>query len=272
MPCIAGASVDSRVEALQEDHLIGLHVGCVVPAVVRTVLKREHLADMGRGLEIALLEVLDLRCDEILKPGASRIADRERMVPDRTDERPPDVDQCGSLAEQVARVVVLENLSNPLGSRTQRVVVVGAFNRLADAGLLARRTGARLLVLHVVHDLEHAPGYYQRAWERAGLAGRSAQILRLDEAARELMDEFIAQVGERHPEISLGDLETMLVVGVPATRILEVGEKAGARHIVMGSRGRTGVAHMLLGSKAEQVVRLSSVPVTIVKSPAPGAD
>jgi len=35
--------------------------------------------------------------------------------------------------------------------------------------------------------------------------------------------------------------------------------------IVMGSQGRTGIAHMMLGSKAEQVVRLSPVPVTIVK-------
>jgi len=36
--------------------------------------------------------------------------------------------------------------------------------------------------------------------------------------------------------------------------------------IVMGSQGRTGLAHALLGSKAEQVVRLSPIPVTIVKS------
>ena len=35
----------------------------------------------------------------------------------------------------------------------------------------------------------------------------------------------------------------------------------------MGSRGRTGMAHMLLGSKAEQVVRLCPVPVMVVKGP-----
>jgi nucleotide-binding universal stress UspA family protein len=35
--------------------------------------------------------------------------------------------------------------------------------------------------------------------------------------------------------------------------------------IVMGSQGRTGLSHVLLGSKAEQVVRLASIPVMIIK-------
>jgi len=48
-------------------------------------------------------------------------------------------------------------------------------------------------------------------------------------------------------------------------RILEVAEQNHARMIVMGSQGRTGLKHALLGSKAEQVVHLSPIPVTIVK-------
>ena len=37
--------------------------------------------------------------------------------------------------------------------------------------------------------------------------------------------------------------------------------------IVMGSQGRTGLEHLLLGSIAERVAQLSSIPVTIVKGP-----
>ena len=55
------------------------------------------------------------------------------------------------------------------------------------------------------------------------------------------------------------------MTGIPVTRILETANKIGARMIVMGSQGRTGISHVLLGSKAEQVVHLAGIPVMIVK-------
>jgi nucleotide-binding universal stress UspA family protein len=62
-------------------------------------------------------------------------------------------------------------------------------------------------------------------------------------------------------------MEGKLVVGLPVTRILEVVDRFKPFLVVMGSEGRTGLSHMLLGSKAEQVVRLCPAPVTIVKEP-----
>jgi nucleotide-binding universal stress UspA family protein len=65
---------------------------------------------------------------------------------------------------------------------------------------------------------------------------------------------------------SFKSLETRIVTGLPVTRILETAENIDARMIVMGSQGLTGLAHLLIGSKAEQVVRLAKIPVTIVKN------
>ena len=59
-----------------------------------------------------------------------------------------------------------------------------------------------------------------------------------------------------------------VVVGLPATRILEMAEREDARLIVMGAHGRTGLADALLGSKVERVMRLASLPVTVVKGAA----
>jgi len=56
------------------------------------------------------------------------------------------------------------------------------------------------------------------------------------------------------------------VVSTPVNRIVEIAEKKQARMIIIGSHGRTGLSNLLIGSKAEQVVRLSPVPVTVVKS------
>jgi nucleotide-binding universal stress UspA family protein len=81
-----------------------------------------------------------------------------------------------------------------------------------------------------------------------------------------MLEKFLQKIRDEHPgQAVLQDASTMLVTGLPVNRILEAAKKTHARMIVMGSQGRTGLAHMMLGSKAEQVVRLSPIPVTIVK-------
>ncbi|SEO28605.1 Nucleotide-binding universal stress protein, UspA family [Halogranum amylolyticum] len=61
------------------------------------------------------------------------------------------------------------------------------------------------------------------------------------------------------------EASTMTEVGRPAQTIVEVADEAGFDHVVMGSHGRTGVSRILLGSVAEDVVRSSTVPVTVVR-------
>jgi nucleotide-binding universal stress UspA family protein len=130
---------------------------------------------------------------------------------------------------------------------------------LLCAAELAELIGAPLAVLHVVHDLGEAPGYY-------AVKGRKKQLRRLEDVAADMLDEFMLEVRKAHPERhNLENAESLLVVGLPVNRILETAEKINARMIVMGSQGRTGLKHIMLGSKAEQVVNLSPIPVTIVK-------
>ena len=124
---------------------------------------------------------------------------------------------------------------------------------------LCQRLDAPLRVMHVIHDPESAPGYYFRSKKKKVMR-------RIEEAALEMMEEYLDGVVREHPEIDiLKDLEPILVPGLPVTRILEVAEEIGARMIAMASQGRTGLPHFLLGSKAVRVVQLSPIPVTIVK-------
>ena len=53
--------------------------------------------------------------------------------------------------------------------------------------------------------------------------------------------------------------------GEPAEGILTEAERAGVDHIVVGTHGRKGLAHLVLGSVAERVVREAKVPVLVVK-------
>jgi nucleotide-binding universal stress UspA family protein len=131
---------------------------------------------------------------------------------------------------------------------------------LVLAARFARCDQAPIVVLHVVNDPGHAPGYYLKS-------GPKTNLRRIEDAAAEMMSDFLKQTASGCPELGAPeDLRTMLVVGLPASRILEVADQLKARMIVMGSHGRTGLAHLMLGSKAERVVQLAKVPVTIFKS------
>ena len=55
-------------------------------------------------------------------------------------------------------------------------------------------------------------------------------------------------------------------VGVPSQRIEALAAQTGASLIVMGTHGRTGLEHVLVGSAAERVVRTASCPVLTVKA------
>jgi nucleotide-binding universal stress UspA family protein len=131
---------------------------------------------------------------------------------------------------------------------------------LLQAAELSKCLNRVLLVLHVVHDPSSMPGYYSRALKKK-------QLSRIEDGAAIMLEEFAHAVVKRHPDIkTLTELKTMLVKGLPSSRILEVAEQADASMIVIGSKGLTGLKHLLIGSVAEQVVHLSRIPVLVVKS------
>ena len=151
--------------------------------------------------------------------------------------------------------------------QTARPVLVPVdFSPHSEAALLvaidlAKCLGQPLLVLHVVHDPGAMPGYYSKALKKK-------QLHRIEDAAGEMLDEFLHAVGKRHREIKkLPNIESLLVKGLPSHRVLEIAEQRSASMIVVGSRGLTGLQHLLIGSVAERIVHLAKVPVTVVKSP-----
>ena len=144
------------------------------------------------------------------------------------------------------------------------VLVAVDFTADSEAALIwacryAACFGVPIRVLHVVHDPAEAPGAY---------TPKEHDSLRpMEEIAGDMMSEFLTQsLQKAGPCGSAADVEPIIVKGLPPTRIVEMAEKIGAEVIVMGSRGRTGLPHLLLGSKAERVAQLAPIPVTIVKA------
>lgn len=131
----------------------------------------------------------------------------------------------------------------------------GAWNALEVA--LRLFPEGELSVLHVVGpaglDTDVDGGVLDsRAYERAR------------EEGEELLDEARDRIeAADHPTPTLR--ETTIKLGDPAREILEYAEANGVDHVVMGSRGRSSVERLLLGSVSETIARRAPMAVTIAR-------
>jgi len=126
---------------------------------------------------------------------------------------------------------------------------------LALASLLARETGATLLLVHV----EEPPIAY----------GGGEMYYGVPEPAYEEIERMLRAVKPTDPEVKY---EHRLISGAPASAIAQRAEEAGADMIVMGTHGRTGLRRLLMGSVAEAVVRRAPCPVLTFKNTASGPE
>lgn len=90
-------------------------------------------------------------------------------------------------------------------------------------------------------------------------ASMSATGELLDRVRREASAEM-TRLGRRYPHV-----KALIQEGSPRPTILQTADRLGADLIVMGTRGRTGLAHIVFGSVAEHVVRHARMPVLTVR-------
>ena len=128
---------------------------------------------------------------------------------------------------------------------------------LKHAIALARDSGARLRLVHVV-DETSTIGMMEGGVDVAPV------VRQLTRSGRELLERgrrLARNAGVRADAAiheSLG--------GAAADTILSEAKKSGADLIVMGTHGRRGLRHVVLGSVAERVVHRSRVPVLLVRA------
>lgn len=122
------------------------------------------------------------------------------------------------------------------------------------AAQLARESSGSLVLAHVCDPRPWTAGEYS-------LAAEVLQSL-LDSAEAEL-----AKWLGRAKELGLEHAETMFLTGVPWDRIVNAArEDRTIDLIVMGTHGRTGLKHALIGSVAEKTLRHAPCPVLVVRS------
>jgi nucleotide-binding universal stress UspA family protein len=120
---------------------------------------------------------------------------------------------------------------------------------LAYATDMALGLGARLYLLHVARKTGEP-------------ADANVPLGRFETAAQERLDLRVTP--QDHARLRP---EYAVRVGTPAEEIVRYAGDRDVDLLIMGTHGRSGVAHLLLGSVAEHVVRTAPCPVLLVRHP-----
>lgn len=140
------------------------------------------------------------------------------------------------------------------GPRISRILVATDFSAQARHALdwahyLADGFGARVVLFHVI-DIFSLP-----EMACAGEAGIDPRSL-----LREQADRCMKELATVIP-----GAETVIREASPRPAIVDAALELNCQLIVMGTHGRAGLAHLLMGIVAEYVVRSSPVPVLTVR-------
>src|SRR5262249_44810825 len=136
-----------------------------------------------------------------------------------------------------------------------RILVATDFSECSEAAAngaleLARRVGANVTLFHA-YPVPVFP------------VAEGGMILPTAETFSTIADSAHEQLAAFSERINAGSnvvLETVVIEGTVAETIVRAAQNIGADLIVVGTHGRTGLKHLLLGSVAEHVVRTASCP------------
>lgn len=116
--------------------------------------------------------------------------------------------------------------------------------------------GSQLLILHVI-DYKTFPGYVDWA-----------------EKLREILDDIKIAAKERlhamvkESSATVKDAQSFCRSGPTSAEIVALAREESVDLIVLGTHGRTGVKHLVMGSVARSVLKMAHRPVLIVEGPA----
>lgn len=118
---------------------------------------------------------------------------------------------------------------------------------------MAKQIGAKMIFLHTLewpdHPDEMTPMYDE------GFAF-------IKDRAGAMLHDLVERAGKEGIEA----VSELSLDGIPFVEIIQTARKKGADLIIMGTHGRTGLSHIMMGSQAERVVRQSPCPVLTIRS------
>ena len=152
------------------------------------------------------------------------------------------------------------NTSNGSSTQIKRLLVPVDFSEPSNKALecaarFAQQFGADITVVHVMDPIQ-----YPRDWDYLPLVGANGQKSAVEKELRQRLQELAQQT--LNP---LLPATTFVRAGTPWNEIAILAKEKKADLIVIGTHGRTGLKHALMGSTAERVVRHAPCAVLVAR-------
>ena len=151
-----------------------------------------------------------------------------------------------------------------MAGRITHILVPTDFAPASDAALacarnLAEKYGARLSMLHILTNPEATGVWTPEMYIPASVEARE----RLARDAQERVESVLTAEDRLRTDVTI-----QVRIGSVAEHILEFAREQRVDLIVMGTHGRRGLSHLLLGSVAEHVLRSAPCPVLTTRATA----
>lgn len=138
------------------------------------------------------------------------------------------------------------------GSRT-------SLQALNHAAKLAALSQAEMTLVNIANPSEYmalAPEFLQQESYESAAMSQGNEVL---EYAEKIAKEAGVKTVHRHLAVSVKGARDM------AQQLVDFAEEQKADLLVLGTHGRTGLMHLLMGSFAETVMRQSTLPLLIIR-------
>lgn len=132
------------------------------------------------------------------------------------------------------------------GSKNAKVATKYAFN-------LAAKFNSKVILMHVISETT-VQNYLQFNKDSKNII-----VYKLNKKAKVYFEDALKGIKEK-------DVKKVTSRGIPAIEITDLAKKENIDLIVIGTHGLTGSTRILLGSVAEEVIRLSPCPALTVKA------